>query len=655
MNPLSKTPFLFLLTALVAGILLQYYGCNILWCAIVFPVGGTIVLFSYLVKREKQYSLRWLFGLGVFFLFVAVGAFRTYQKQESLNFSLDDSVQTYVGYVTDTPQDKPQSVACKIHLKRENANVVCYLQKDSAKKPPEVGDEIIFYANLQSFKNRGNPDDFDYQKYMYNSGFVGSAYLPTASWRQTGKQDRSLFTRALQFRQTVMDVFASLGFTDDEQAILSALTLGYQDSLSDDLKQGFRTTGTVHVLSVSGLHVGIIYGVITFLLGFIPRRTRYHWVKPLSAICLLWGYSFVTGLPPSVVRASTMLTMFCIAEMFNRKHSPLNNLFVAAFLMLLYNPFQFFDIGFQLSCLSVLSILVLYPMIIKELETKSKVVYFIGGLVAVSFAAQLAAFPLCLYYFGTFPTYFFITNLLIVPLVSFITYGVILVVVLWKIFAIMSLEVGFLWLPVKILQGLVEMMTGAIHFFENLPFALIENVNVSLFQLFVIYTVLINLLITIKKAETKTLKIALASLIVLLISNIHYQYADMQERYIMVRNDTQKSKIHYKEQGNLHVLDSLLMNEKNPVIEKDRYKILIVNEPINQSQNHSGRYNVTHALVMGDGYHSLAELGLLYQIDTLVLDASLKSFVRRKLTKECENRGIPIYDVTKKGAFRINF
>lgn len=655
MNPLNKTPFLYLLIALVAGILLQYYGLNIIWSIIVFLFGGAVILFSFLPKINRQFSYRWLFGLGTLFIFLSIGSFTTYVKQEKLNYVLPDSTSTYVGYVTNTPQEKPRSIACKVYLIQEDINVVCYLQKDSVKSYPNVGDEIIFKGELQAFKNRGNPDDFDYERYMYNQGFLASVYLPSSYWIQTGRVEQSFSVLALQLRQKIMDLYTVLGFTDDEKAILSALTLGYQDTLSDDLKQSFRATGTVHVLSVSGLHVGIIYGVIIFLLGFVKRTSRYHWIKPMLVILLLWLYAFVTGLPPSVIRASTMLTVFCIGEIFDRKGNSLNNLFIAAFLMLLYNPFQLFDIGFQLSCLSVLSILVLHPLLITWWKPQNRFIFTLWSLLAISLSAQLATFPLCMYYFGTFPTYFFLTNLLIVPLVSLITYGVIGILALWKLLTLISLSTTVLLPLAKIVKGLVGVMVNSIRFFENLPHALVQNIDVPFFALVLIYTATICLLIAWARQNSKFLIISLSVVLLLLGYNGYKQWNKEKEHHLIVYNDNTKTRIEYKNRGQVQSLDSLLIVENNPVLQLDKKKVLIVNRTINKELISSHPYDVNYVIVTGSEYQRLHDLEKLYKIDTLILDGSLTSYVKRQLTKECENRSIPYYDVSKNGAYRINF
>lgn len=519
-NPLSKTPFLFFLIPLIIGIIVQYYF-KIQYISIVFALTGAVaMLFSYLIVEEKQFRWRWLFGVGLCLFFISIGITTTYFSQQRSEFIFSDRVEVYRGIVSDTPQEKPHSIAYKVYLPEADKYIVCYLQRDTLdEKVLKPGDVFLFEGKIQPFRNIG---DFDYSRYMYNQGIVGSVYISSQSWQEAEKTSFSLRYFALNCRQQIMDFYKSLDFDETECTILSALTLGYQDDLSDDIKQGFRTTGTVHVLSVSGLHVGIIYFMISFLLSFIRRGAKYYWLKPLFIIILLWVYAFITGLPTSVIRASGMLTVFCVSEIIGRKSFSLHALYIAAFFILLISPFSFFDISFQLSFMSVLSILILQPKVSEILRVKNKYLRDIWQLFTLSVVAQLATFPLCLYYFGTFPTYFFITNLLIVPLVTFITYvaGIIaLAKLLSYIFPMLSAY--FYYLPVNILKILVGIMTYLIHFFESLPFALIKDAKISLFDLFLLFTLIVGFLIFFLNKNTKGLILGLSVALFLLLAQIY--------------------------------------------------------------------------------------------------------------------------------------
>lgn len=655
-NPFSKTPFLFLLISLVLGILLQYYSENENISIAFISLGVIAILFSYFVPGREQFRWRWLFGAGAFSFVVGIGIISTSFRQTKSEYTFTDDVRTYQGIVINSPQEKPRTIAYKVYLPQEDKNIVCYFQKDSLLyNTLNPGDEFLFNGKIQPFKNLGNPDDFDYVRYMYNQGFVGSTYISAQDWMLAGKSNSSLFFVALNIRQQLLDFYKSLGFNDTEYSILSALTLGYQDSLSDDLLQGFRTTGTVHVLSVSGLHVGIIYLLISFLLGFIRKGTRYYWLKPLLIIVLLWGYAFVTGLPVSVVRASLMLTVFCIAEIVGKKHHSMNTLFIAAFLILLYNPFSLLDISFQLSFMSVLAILYLHPKLAGAFTIKNKIASSIWKLFALSLVAQLATFPICLYYFGTFPTYFFLANLLIVPLVSLITYAM-FAIVFSKLFSLLlpDLEYYFFYLPVKILQFIVHLMTSTIHFFEGLPFALIEDVKISFADLVLVFTIIISILIFLIYKKTKALLLAMSVVCLLFVVHL-YENLEVKPDNIIVYNRPYTTEIRWTEDKREYMLKTKDLTDDPKLIELKNNRILVLSSDIYRGKRTEAPLRINYLVLVKDNSFSLYSLAQLMSFDCIILDASLSRYTRSRLTKECQKLKITYHDVVESGAFSMNF
>lgn len=477
------------------------------------------MLLSYIIAKNKRFTYRWLFGGGVLLFCIGTGVYSTQYRQQESEFVFDTHKKLYRGIVIDIPQDKPKSIAYKVILADYNKKIICYFRKDSSLEKLKPGDEFLFYTSPQPFQNFKEENNFDYVTYMRDQGFSGSAYV--SLWKSTGKVDKSLKIYAQRWRQQILNVYQSLGFDNNELAILSALTIGYQDIMPDDLKQSFRTTGTIHVLSVSGLHVGIIYLIIAFLLKPIRRRSKFYKIKPLLIIVLLLGYAFITGLSPSVNRASLMLTMFCLSELFNKKNDSVHSMYITAFLILLYNPLSFFDIGFQLSFLSVMGILYLQPRISNLLLIRNKYLNNIWQGFILSWVAQLATFPLCLYYFGTFPTYFFITNVIIVPLVTLIMYAFSGIVIAKSLCYIFPTMCDYLfYLPIKILQLLLCILTNSIKFFESLPFALIQNVRISFVELCLIYAIIVSTSMFFIKNKPVYLKIILLSILSLFVSNI---------------------------------------------------------------------------------------------------------------------------------------
>ncbi len=656
-NPLAKIPFLFLLIPLLIGILLQYYFSTE-YLSMAFALTGTMaMLFSYLIAEKYQFSFRWLFGFGAFLFIVAIGIFSTELRQQKSEFIFPDMQEAYYGIVTDTPpQEKPNTTAYRVYLPDLDKQIVCYFQRDTLDNNRLLpGEQFLFFGAIQPFRNMGNPDDFDYVKYMYDQGFAGSVYLNKQSWKSSGDVSYSLKYLALRCRQQIMNFYKSLGFTQTEYSILSALTLGYQNDLTDDIKQGFRTTGTVHVLSVSGLHVGIIYLIISFLLGFICRSSKYYWIKPCLIILLLWCYAFITGLPVSVVRASLMLSVFCVSEIFEKKSFSIHALFIAAFFILLINPFSLFDVGFQLSFISVLSILYLLPKVSGIIKTENKYLRNVWQLFALSLVAQLATFPLCLYYFGTFPTYFFIGNLLIVPLVSFITYAVAGIAVA-KLFSLIlpDLSYYFYYLPVKILQLLVWLMTAIIRLIEDLPYALIDNVEFSFTDLVLMFTMIISGIFFFVYKRSKALLVSLS--VVVFIFSIHiYDNLRQKPDLLTVYNRRQSTEIRLYKEQNETILNTEDLSQGYYIPDTRDKNTLILSSDKWDRKRTGDKLCVDNLILTNDNNFSLYSLTELFIPARVVLDGSLSIYTRRRLSKECKKLNIPCHDVVENGAFSLFF
>ncbi len=641
---------------LLIGILLQYYF-KIQYISIAFfLIGGIAMLLSYMIAEKYQFGLRWLFGFGAAVFIIGIGISSTMLRQQKSEFTYSSNKKLYHGIVTDTPQEKPKTTAYRVYLPEHDKQIVCYIQMDSLQNDRlDPGDKFIFYGNIQPFKNMGNPDDFDYVDYMHNQGFAGSTYLTKQSWKATGETSSSPKYLALRCRQYIMDFYKSLGFDHTEYSILSALTLGYQNELTDDIKQGFRTTGTVHVLSVSGLHVGIIYLMISFLLGFIRRSSKYYWIKPCLIILLLWIYAFITGLPVSVVRASLMLSVFCAAEIVGKKSFSIHALFISAFFILLINPFSLFDIGFQLSFVSVFAILYLLPKVSGIVTIKNKYLDKVWQMLALSLVAQLATFPICLYYFGTFPTYFFIGNLLIVPLVTLITYsiaGIILAKIISLIFPAISFYLFYL--PVKLLQLLVWLMTSIIKFIENLPYALIDNAKISFTDLILLITVIIGLVMFFVYKKSKPLIISMSA--ILLLFSFHI-YGNVQQRpdILTVYNRRESTEIKVYNKNKETVLKTEDFNSGHYMIDTGNKKTLILSDNKLSRYKTKDKLTVDNLILINDNDMSLYSLTELFVPTKVVLDGSLSSYTRRRLSKECQKLNIPCYDVVQNGAFSVIF
>jgi competence protein ComEC len=310
-NITGETPFFRLLVPVVLGIVANEF-IEFLPSAVFFSsIGFLAMLLSFFIPKNNEFHYRWIFGAGVFIFIFSLITFQYKRKTEDSSFGSVVPQGIYKGVVHDIPQEKPRSVRVNTNLMYPvRKKIILYLEKDAESSVLRPGDEILFQAKMQPFKNLGNPDDFDYVRFMKIKGFAGSAYVSAHRWMKTGKSIRSVYTLSQNLRAKALDFYKSFGLNPDEYAFIAALTLGYKSNLSNDLQEAFRASGTAHVLAVSGLHVGIIYLILNMFFSFLGNSGKKFVLKQLLIVLFLWGYAFIAGLSVSVVRAAIMLSIF---------------------------------------------------------------------------------------------------------------------------------------------------------------------------------------------------------------------------------------------------------------------------------------------------------------------------------------------------------
>ncbi|MBF6596637.1 MAG: ComEC family competence protein [Fermentimonas sp.] len=649
---LGKTPFSRLLLPVIIGIILWHkfpqFNLSMLIPAI---IGLVIMLLSFFIVKKKQYSLRWVFGVGLSIFLISLTNFQ-YNKQE-INSTLETDTpigEYYIGTIIDIPELKPRSVACNIRLSGpNNKKVILYLEQTSESIQLQPGDEIVFYSKLEVFKNFGNPDDFDYPNFMKIRGYSGTGFVTSSDWQNTGNLSNTLNCVSQRIRAKALIFYKSFDLTTDEYAFISALTLGYKNDLTENLQEAFRVSGTAHVLAVSGLHVGIIYIVISMLFSFLGNRGKPYFLRQCLIIIVLWGYVFVAGLSASVIRAAIMLSINCIGNIYNRKGFTLNTLFAAVFLILIYSPFTLFDISFQMSFGAVFSILFFQPKLQKLYSPSNKIIKYLWSLSTVSLSAQLGIFPLILYYFGTFPTYFFITNILVVPLVAIIIYTVSPLIILSLPIFINSVFFEFIRTTLQwIVKTLIEITLYIVYFAEALPFSQIEDLNISILQTILLagfIFIFTNWLFT---KKPRSLIFSLTFMWVFLLVKT-YNYTQLKQPELVVFNSKNKSEILLFHKNKRHFIE-IPDNGLLPHHEKSIYRLSDCSILYN-STDESISLDI---LILSDYKNfNLEKILAIFNPSIIVIDSSLPSVLSKSVTNQCKLLGIVTHDVTKDGAFSI--
>lgn len=297
--------------------------------------------------------------------------------------------------------------------------VLLYLQKDSMAMPM-MGDVLMVQTTVRRGSEMGT---FDYGLYLRRQGVAGTCWANRRNWQVIGhKDDRSVRGLARRCQYALHERYKKMGITGKELGILSALTLGYREELDKDVQRAFSASGAMHVLAVSGLHTGIVWGIVVWILTLGGWRKPLweeqwkRWLLNISAIVLIWAYAFITGLSPSVMRSALMLTFWALSGMLQQSTSSWNPLLAAAVIILLINPLALWSVSFQLSFAAVVGIMLVGSKIQKAVFLRGKLWQYIGGLLIVSVAAQIGTMPLTLHYFGQTSNYFALTNLVVIPM-----------------------------------------------------------------------------------------------------------------------------------------------------------------------------------------------------------------------------------------------
>lgn len=331
---------------------------------------------------------------------------------------------------------------------------------------------------------------FDYGRYLLFHGYSFTTFLYVDDWsgdvvslEKLSIVERSKI-KALQLRGQLLDNFKKLGIEGQDYAVLAAMTLGERVSMSDDMTDDYSTSGALHILSLSGMHLGIIYAML--LLLFFKRRSSV--IVQVIIVTAVWAYVFIAGLPVSAVRSAVMLSVCSFVNLLNRDKISLNVLAVAAFSVLVVNPLNLYDVGFQMSFMSVMFIIVFYPVfyyVMPQRIRNIRVVNYIWQMTAVSLSAQLGVAPLVALYFGRFSCYFLLANFAVIPLSAVILYGVVFIML-------------FAWLPW--LQGIlsaivvkaVELMNASVSFVASLPEASIDGISINPVQVLMLYILMFS-------------------------------------------------------------------------------------------------------------------------------------------------------------------
>lgn len=453
----------------------------------------SFILFSFL-PRFQRWNLSWLktffiisivFVLGMLLFVVKDVRFQPHWFGHQYSSGKIVSAVLIEAPVEKENSFKAEANVISIHtadsVYQARGRIIIYFKKDSSVKLLQAGSSIAFNKPLQEIRNNNNPGSFDYKQYSLYKGITHTIYLTEKNYLLSDKVDQSNFDHLLQSaRSYVLSVLKKYIKGDKEQGLAEALLIGYKDDLDQSLLQSYTNTGVVHVIAVSGMHLALIFWLLNLVFRPLLKRKSTKWLHPVFILAILWAFTLLAGGAASIVRAAVMFSFILLGSAFNRKSSIYNTLAASAFALLCYNPYWLWDVGFLLSYAAVLSIVVFYKPVYNLLFVRNKLLDWLWQLAAVSIAAQILTTPIAIYYFHQFPVYFLVTNLLVVPVSSFVLIGE-LVLVLISFIDPLAKITG------KILSALIWWMNGFIERLEVFPFSVWEGLQINFLQVIFLF------------------------------------------------------------------------------------------------------------------------------------------------------------------------
>ena len=384
--------------------------------------------------------------------------------------------------------------------------ILLNINKKDYPDQPDIGLHVKVYSKIFINRKNKNPGNFDYAKYLEKQQVYAQIYADSANI-YFGEIEKSTGYYTYNLRKKILENLRESGFNETELSVLHALILGQQQDISPEILQDYRFAGAVHILSVSGLHVAYIYAFLSFLLLFFPNNKTGKVVKLILLLLSLWGFAFLAGMAPAIVRAVVMFSFVSVGKFLHRNTNIFHTLLASAVIILLWKPSFLFDVGFQLSYIALFFILWVHPIFSNFWKPKNKIKNYFWEILTVSFAAQIGTFPLSLYYFHQFPSLFFITNLLVLPLLSVVMiYGVIITI-------LAAFDITNFYLS-KILEYGILIINKTIGFVAEFEPFVFQDVSFNMGMLIGYYLLLFSFFIWLKTPKYHNLKWVLGSVLV---------------------------------------------------------------------------------------------------------------------------------------------
>jgi competence protein ComEC len=685
-------PFLRLLIALSAGIWLNSMlatsinsiGVLTLFCSVIFTI---YFITDRFFKGTLPASIRGFVALASFVVLGYLNA-HLFQLGQSPRWSSADlqKITQYTAKVISKPAKTSKTFKYEVIIEQVKSDkqwldfsyrALLYVVTD---KVPnfEYGERLLVKGRPEYIGKQTNPHAFDYAKYMRLRGIHLQSYSNVNNYLMIGSnQHFSLKMYSMLVGDYLEKKLTTLITSARELEMIKAMVLGRREEVSSEMEYVYRSTGTAHILAVSGLHVGIIFLVISGIFRSLKRKP-WRWIYYSLVVTGIWSFAFVTGSSPSVLRASLMLSVIIIAELLGRKSNVYNSIFVSAFALLIYNPNLLFSVSFQLSYAAVLGIVYLYKRIYKLLYVKGAIADFFWKISALSLSVQITTFPITIYYFHQFPTLFLITNMIAIPTATMVIAGSLILLI---ISALPTIPAGVAYL----LEHWVYFYNQFLTFLSGWTYTNIEDIYIRGYYVLILICLMILLTKFFEKKQLSYMRYFTFTLLFMAGITFYDHMGSSRQRKVIFYDVGDKcfidvfigsncySNIDQKEGVNSDVAFNVIPNRKYNRIAKvlsldDCAQVRTIGENtllklgektlflLRDSESLSATsqdLKIDYLVISKGSIKNLHRLTGLFQCNYLIFDGSIDDQVAANIKKNF-NRSPVIHSVARDGAYIIS-
>ncbi len=679
MKPLNFT-IIKLTLCLVIGIIVSNFIVIETAVAITLCVVSAVILFGLLIISRSQLHKTIWFGLTSYVTMICIGILVVHVHDQSKfndHYTKVISGEDHTSHlVTFKIREvlKPTTYHYKyvvdildVNDKSASGKLLLNVQMDSFAKPMQVDDILKTSAPLLEIATPLNPFQFDYKNYLNKRYIYQQISIHQHHLLPIRSEPFTMYGYAARFRSTIDERLQSYKFESQELAIIDALLLGQRKDISQDTYNNYVNAGAIHILAVSGLHVGIILLMLQWVFKPLDRLKYGNIFRFVLIAFILWSFAVVAGLSPSVTRAVSMFTIIAVGINLKRPTYIINTLAISMFFLLLFKPTFLYDVGFQMSYAAVFSIATIQPMLVNLWTPKIKLVNYYWKLICVTIAAQIGVVPISLFYFHQFPGLFFLSNLVILPFLGFILGFGIIVITLAILKILPQIVADIYGICIGTMNGFISWVSRQEHFvFRDISFGIV----------FVILSYLLIVMFFSYLKKPKYNRLVFILLVILTIQGASiFEKHRMDSNEFMVFHKSKFSQIGIRKNDQLMINDNLdsLSRVKDQNVRN--YKVGMALERISYNQLSSVYLFDNNKLLVIDslGIYDLKsftpdfvmlrnspKVNLNRVIDSIqpkliIADGSnYKSEVER-WKSTCNERKIPLHITYEKGAFIYSY